>query len=47
MNKTNTRQLSFKLPEETFVAFRIALIQRNETAQAVLEKAVREYVKQN
>jgi hypothetical protein len=47
MNKTNLRQISFKLAEETFIAFRIALIQRGETAQAVLERAVKEYLRES
>jgi hypothetical protein len=46
MDKDNTRQVSFKLAETDFIAFRIALVQRGETAQAVLEKAVKNYLKE-
>jgi hypothetical protein len=41
------KTISFRIELELAKAFKIALIQRGETAQAVLEKAVREYVKQN
>ena len=41
------KQINFKVPAELWLAFRMALLQRGETAQAVLEQAVREYVKQN
>ena len=49
MKKINypREQLSVRLETELAKAFKIALITRGETAQAVLEKAVREYVKQN
>jgi len=47
MDKTSIRQVSFKLPEEAFIAFRIALIQRGETAQSVLERAVKEYLRES
>ena len=39
------KTISFRLELELAKAFKIALIQRGETAQAVLEKAVREYIK--
>ena len=41
------KKVTIRISEELFKAFRIALITRGETAQAVLEQAVREYVKQN
>ena len=41
------KKVTIRVSEELFKQFRIALITRGETAQAVLEKAVREYVKQN
>ena len=41
-------QLSVRLELDLAKAFKIALIRRGETAQAVLEQAVREYIaKQN
>ena len=40
-------QLSVRLELDLAKAFKIALIQRNETAQAVLEKAVIAYVQKN
>lgn len=41
------KTISFRLELELAKAFKIALIQRNETAQAVLEKAVTAYVDKN
>ena len=41
------KQISFKVQQDLWLAFRMKLLQNGETAQAVLEKAVREYVKQN
>lgn len=41
------KTISFRIELELAKAFKITLIQRGETAQAVLEKAVREYLKQN
>lgn len=41
------KKVTIRISDELFKQFRIAIIQRGETAQAVLEKAVREYVKQN
>ena len=38
------KQINFKISEELFKQFRIALITRNQTAQAVLEKAVKDYL---
>ncbi len=41
------KTISFRLELELAKAFKIALITRGETAQAVLEKAVREYLTKN
>ena len=41
------KKVTIRISEELFKAFRIALIQRGETAQAVLEKAVIAYVEKN
>jgi len=41
------KTISFRLEVELAKAFKIALIQRGETAQAVLEKAVTAYVDKN
>lgn len=41
------KKITIRISEELFKQFRIALIQRNETAQAVLEKAVIAYVQKN
>lgn len=38
------KTISFRLEVELAKAFKIALIQKGETAQAVLEKAVKEYL---
>lgn len=40
------KQINFKVPQELWLAFRMALLQRGETAQAVLEKAVENYIKE-
>jgi len=39
--------ISFRLELELAKRFKIALITRGETAQAVLEKAVRDYLNKN
>ena len=41
------KTISFRIDSELAKAFKIALIQRGETAQAVLEKAVIAYVEKN
>ena len=41
------KTISFRLELELAKAFKIALITRGETAQAVLEKAVIAYVEKN
>lgn len=41
------KQINFKVDSDLAKAFKIALIQRGETAQAVLEKAVIAYVQKN
>lgn len=41
------KKVTIRISEELFKTFRIALITRGETAQAVLEKAVIAYVEKN
>jgi hypothetical protein len=41
------KKITIRISEELFKQFRIALITNNETAQAVLEKAVTAYVEKN
>jgi len=38
------KKVTIRISEELFKAFRIALITKGETAQAVLEKAVKDYL---
>jgi predicted DNA binding CopG/RHH family protein len=39
------KKVTIRISEELFKQFRIALITRNQTAQAVLEQAVKDYLK--
>lgn len=41
------KTISFQVPADLAKAFKIALITKGETAQAVLEKAVIAYVEKN
>ena len=41
------KKVTIRISEELFKQFRIALITKGETAQAVLEKAVTAYVEKN
>ncbi len=40
------KQINFKVPAELWLSFRMRLLQKGETAQAVLEKAVKNYLEE-
>ena len=44
MPNMDDKKITIRISEELFKQFRIALITRNQTAQAVLEQAVKDYL---